>query len=51
MLVSKNWMEIVRIYSGIVTVSLLGVDISSSSQSIGFGPKSDGAETDNKVEL
>ena len=49
--VSKNWMEIVWIYGGIVTASLLRVDIPSSSQSVGFGSKSAGAETDDKVEL
>ena len=51
MLVSKNWTEIMRIYSGIVAASLLIVDIPLSSQSVGFGSKSAGEETDDKVEL
>ena len=50
LLVSKNWMEIVRIYGGIVAASLLRVDIPSSSQSIGFRSESV-AEMDDKVEL
>ena len=49
--VSKNWTEIVWIYGGIVTASLLRADISSSSQSVGFGSESAGAETDDEVEL
>ena len=51
MLISRNWMEIVRIYGGIVTASFLRVDVPSSSQSIRFGSKSARAETDDKVEL
>ena len=51
MFISKNWMEIVRIYGGIVAAPLLRVDIPSSSQSIRFGSKSAGAETDDEVEL
>ena len=51
MLVSKNWMEIVEIYGGIVAASLLRVDVPSSSQSIWFESESAGAETDDKVEL
>ena len=50
-LISKNWMEIVRIYGGIVTASLLSVDVPSSSQKIGFGSKTAGVETEDKVEL
>ena len=50
-LISKNWMEIVRIYGGIVTASLLRVDVPLSSQSIRFGSESARAETDDKVEL
>ena len=49
--ISKNWMEIVRIYSSIVAASLLRVDVPSSSQSIGFGSKLDRVEMDDKVEL
>ena len=48
---SRNCMEIVRIYRGIVAASLLRVDIPSSSQSIGFGSESAGVETDDEVEL
>ena len=51
MLISENWMEIVRIYKGIVAASLLRVDVPSSSQSIRFGSKSAGAEMDDEVEL
>ena len=51
LLISKNWMEIVDIYGGIVAASLLRVDVPSSSQSIGFGSELAGAETDDKVEL
>ena len=51
MLVSKNWTEIVWIYGGIVAASLLKVDVPSSSQSIGFGSESAGAETDDEVEF
>ena len=49
--VSKNWTEIVWIYGGIVAASLLRVDIPSSSQSVRFGSKSAGVETDDEVEL
>ena len=42
MLVSKNQMEIVRINGGIVTASLLRVDVPLSSQNIGFGSESAG---------
>ena len=51
MLTSKNWMEIVRIYCGIVAASLLRVDIPSSSQSVGFGSKMARAEMEDEVEL
>ena len=56
MLVNKNWMEIIQIqiYRGIVTASLLRVDVPSSSQSVGFGSKlakSARAEMDDEVEL
>ena len=51
MFVSKNWMEIVWIYGGIVTASLLRVDVPSSSQSVRFGSESARAEIDNEVEL
>ena len=40
-----------RIYSGIVAASLLRVDVPSSSQSVGFGSESAGAEMDDEVEL
>ena len=40
-----------RIYGGIVTASLLRVDIPLSSQSIGFGSESARVETDDEVEL
>ena len=49
--ISKNWMEIVRIYGGIVAAFLLRVDIPSSSQSVGFGSELAGAEMDDEVEL
>ena len=49
--ISKNWMEIVRIYGGIVAASLLRVDVASSSQNIRFGSELARAETDDKVEL
>ena len=49
--VSKNWTEIVWIYSGIVAASLLRVDVPSSSQSVGFGSESAGVKTDDEVEL
>ena len=39
------------IYGGIVTASLLRVDIPSSSQSIRFGSELAGAETGDEVEL
>ena len=39
------------IYGGIVTASLLRADISSSSQSVGFGSESAGAGMDDEVEL
>ena len=51
LLISINWMEIVRIYGGIVAASLLRVDIPSSSQGVRFGSKLARAETDDKVEL
>ena len=51
MLVSKNWMELVRIYGGIVTTSLLRVHVPSSSQSVGFGSELAGEEMDDEVEL
>ena len=34
--VSKSWMEILRIYGGIVVAALLRVDIPLFSQSVGF---------------
>ena len=40
-----------RIYDGIVTASLLRVDVPLSSQSIRFGSKSARVETDDEVEL
>ena len=49
--VSKNWMEIMWVYGGIVAASLLRVDVPSSSQSIGFGSELARAETDDEVEL
>ena len=49
--ISKNWMEIVWIYGGIVAASLLKVDVPSSSQSIRFGSELSRAETDDEVEL
>ena len=49
--VSKNWTDIVWIYGGIVAASLLWVDVPSSSQSVGFGSESAGAEMDDEVEL
>ena len=51
LLVSKNWMEIVWIYNGIVTTSLLRVDVPSSNQSVRFGSELAGVETDDEVEL
>ena len=51
MFISKNWMEIVRIYGGIVTASLLRVDVPLSSQSVRFGSELARAEMDDKVEL
>ena len=51
MLVSKNWTENVRIYSGIVAASLLRVDIPLSSQRVGFGSELARVETDDEVEL
>ena len=44
-------MEIVRDYGGIVTASLLRVDILLSSQSVRFGSESARVEMDDKVEL
>ena len=51
MFIGKKWTEIVWIYGGIVAASLLRVNVPSSSQSIRFGSKSAGVETDDKVEL
>ena len=51
MFVSKNWTENVRIYRGIVTASLLRVDVPLSSQSVMFRSESAGAKTDDEVEL
>ena len=51
LLVIKNWTEIVWIYGGIVTASLLRVDVPPSSQSVVFGSESARAETDDEVEL
>ena len=49
--VSKNWMEIVCIYRGIVAASLLRVDVPLSIQSVRFGSESAGEEMDDEVEL
>ena len=51
MLVNKNWMELVRVYDGIVVASLLRVDMPLSSQGVRFGSKLARVEMDDKVEL
>ena len=50
MLGSEHRVEVLWIYTGIVTIPLFKIDVPSSSECVGFGSEFSGTEADDEIE-